>query len=108
MTPEEKHLWYDFLKKLPIPVKRQYAIEGYILDFYIPQRKLAIEIDGKQHSEGEIFLKDEKRDQDLASWEINVLRIPNEYVNKRFPAVTEMLLQALDLTWDDIDRKNEP
>ncbi len=23
MTPEERHLWYDFLKKLPITVNRQ-------------------------------------------------------------------------------------
>ena len=49
MTAEERHLWYDFLKKLPIPVKRQKNIENYILDFYIPSAKLAIEIDGRQH-----------------------------------------------------------
>ena len=36
MTPEEKHLWYDFLKKLPVTVNRQKNIGNYIVDFYIP------------------------------------------------------------------------
>lgn len=49
MTPEEKHLWYDFLKKLPFTVKRQHNIENYIVDFYIAEKKIAIEVDGGQH-----------------------------------------------------------
>ena len=40
MTPEEKHLWYDFLKRLPYNVKRQYTVENYIVDFYIAKKKL--------------------------------------------------------------------
>lgn len=43
MTPEEKHLWYDFLKKLQFTVKRQHNIENYIVDFYIAEKKIAIE-----------------------------------------------------------------
>ena len=31
MTDEEKHLWYDFLKKLPITVNRQKNIDNYIV-----------------------------------------------------------------------------
>ena len=50
LTSEERHLWYDFLKKLPMPVKRQKNIENYIVDFYIPQVKTVIEIDGIQHT----------------------------------------------------------
>lgn len=50
LTLEERHLWYDFLKKLPMPVKRQKNIENYIVDFYIPQVKTVIEIDGIQHT----------------------------------------------------------
>ena len=49
MTPEEKHLWYDFLKKLPITVNRQKSIGNYIVDFYISSADLVIEIDGAQH-----------------------------------------------------------
>ena len=49
MTPEEKHLWYDFLKRLPLTVKRQQNLENYIVDFYIPSKKVVIEVDGIQH-----------------------------------------------------------
>ena len=49
MTPEEKHLWYDFLKQLPFNVRRQHNIENYIVDFYIAKKKLVIEVDGRQH-----------------------------------------------------------
>ena len=34
MTPEEKHLWYDFLKRLPVTVNRQKIIGDYIVDFF--------------------------------------------------------------------------
>lgn len=35
MTKEERHLWYDFLKRLPITIQRQKVIGKYIVDFYI-------------------------------------------------------------------------
>ena len=35
MTKEERHLWYDFLKTLPVTVNRQKVIGRYIADFYI-------------------------------------------------------------------------
>ena len=46
MTPEEKHLWYDFLKRLPVTVNRQKNIGNYIVDFYISSACIVIEIDG--------------------------------------------------------------
>ena len=49
MTKEERHLWYDFLKQLPITVHRQKPLGNYIVDFYIASAKLVIELDGSQH-----------------------------------------------------------
>ena len=46
MTKEERHLWYDFLKNLPIMIHRQKVIGNYIVDFYIAEAKLVIELDG--------------------------------------------------------------
>ena len=40
MTPEEKHLWYDFLKKLPCTVNRQKNIGNFIVDFYIASKNI--------------------------------------------------------------------
>jgi len=39
MTPEEKRLWYDFLKELPYNVRRQHVIGNYIVDFYIAEKR---------------------------------------------------------------------
>lgn len=49
MTDEENHLWYDFLKKLPLTVNRQKNIGNYIVDFFIASKRIVIEIDGIQH-----------------------------------------------------------
>ena len=102
MTPEEKHLWYDFLKKLPMTVKRQHPIEGYIVDFYIPSAKLAIEIDGSQHESAENAKSDAERDEALNSWEIEVMRFSNRRINKSFYSVTCEILEKLGLTWFDV------
>ena len=102
MTPEEKHLWYDFLKKLPMTVKRQHPIEGYIVDFYIPSAKLAIEIDGSQHESAENAKSDAERDEVLNSWEIEVMRFSNRRINKSFYSVTCEILEKLGLTWFDL------
>ncbi|USF26600.1 hypothetical protein N510_001528 [Firmicutes bacterium ASF500] len=53
MTKEERHLWYDFLKALPVNVHRQKVIGPYIVDFYSSQGKMVIELDGSQHLEPE-------------------------------------------------------
>ena len=45
MTKEERHLWYDFLKTLPVTVHRQKIIGPYIVDFYIADAKIVIELD---------------------------------------------------------------
>ena len=102
MTPEEKHLWYDFLKRLPLNVKRQHNIENYIVDFYIAEKKIAIEIDGIQHTSSEHKVADERRDKELSSWNITVLRYSNESIRNNFNAVCADMLKNLDLDFSDL------
>ena len=102
MTPEEKHLWYDFLKKLPINVRRQHNIESYIVDFYIAEKKVVIEIDGLQHTSLEHKALDEKRDQDLSKWGIKVLRYSNKDINQSFNSVASDILKNLELRFEDL------
>ena len=102
MTPEEKHLWYDFLKRLPFAVKRQHNIENYSVDFYIAKKKIVIEVDGIQHQTNESLVADAKRDRDLALWGIKVLRYSNESVRKSFIAVAEDILKNVGLSFSDL------
>ena len=102
MTPEEKHLWYDFLKRLPLNVRRQHNIENYIVDFYIAEKKIVIEVDGGQHLLLEHQEADEKRDAYLASWGIYVLRYSNDSIRNNFNAVAEDILKKLGLDFSDL------
>ncbi len=95
MTKEERHIWYDFLKNLPITVNRQKVIGKYIADFYIASLKLIIEIDGSQHYEKEGKETDEKRDKYFNELGITVLRYSNRDINQNFRGVCEDILSKI-------------
>ena len=105
MTPEEKKLWYEFLKLLPFTVKRQHNIENFIVDFYIASKKLVIEIDGDQHGFLEQLQKDKKREEELSNWGINVIRYTNNDIRTNFDGVVEDLLRKLQLNFSDLKIK---
>ena len=102
MTRQEKHLWYDFLKKLPFNVKRQMMIGDYIVDFYIASAKIVIEIDGRQHSMPENKESDLERDKKLFDKGIRVLRYSNKSVNYNFNAVCSDIMKNLGITAADL------
>ena len=89
MTPEECHLWFDFLVNSPIPFRRQKVIGKYIIDFYCPSKKLAIELDGSQHYEEENRKADIIRDEFLSNLGITVLRYTNIEIHNNFRGVCE-------------------
>ena len=84
MTKEERRLWYDFLKQLPVTVNRQKVIGHYIVDFYCASAKLAIELDGSQHYEDEGAAADRERDHALNQRGITIVRYSNNDVNRNF------------------------
>ena len=100
MTKEERHLWYDFLKSLPVTVHRQKILGQYIVDFYIASAKIVIELDGSQHDEAEGQQKDAERDGYLDSIGCTILRYSNADVNQRFLSVCEDIYKHLPLEQD--------
>ena len=102
MTPEEKHLWYDFLRLLPVKVHRQYNIGNYIVDFYIPRERLVIEIDGAQHLTKENKDKDQIRDKFLEEQGLRILRFSNESIRKSFTDVCQVILNLIDVGFEDL------
>ena len=98
MTKEERRLWYDFLKQLPVTVNRQKVIGPYIADFYCASRKLVIELDGSQHYEDEGAASDRKRDHALNQLGISVVRYSNDDINRAFDGVCADILRRLALT----------
>ena len=91
MTPEERHLWYDFLRTYPIRFNRQKIIGKYIVDFYCAKAKLIIELDGSQHVEGNGVLSDAERTEFLEQYGFKVIRIPNNKIKQNFKGVCEYI-----------------
>ena len=88
-TPQENHLWYDFLRQYEVRFQRQKTIGNYIVDFYCHQAKLIIEIDGSQHFEDKKQVYDEKRTKELEELGLQVIRISNRQINEEFRSVCE-------------------
>ncbi len=92
MTAEEKHLWFDFLRKYPIHVYRQRSIaEYFIADFYCPRAKIVIEVDGGQHFSEEGKAYDNMRTAVIEQYQIEVIRVTNADVMKNFAGVCRMI-----------------
>jgi very-short-patch-repair endonuclease len=82
LTPAEAFLWTQ-LKKGQLSGKkfrRQYSISPYILDFFCPEVRLAVELDGEPHFNVIAAELDAKRDQYLKEQGILVLRFENREV----------------------------
>ena len=91
MTKEEKHLWYDYLKKSPVRFSRQKVLGKYIADFYSAEAKIVIELDGIQHFEKENRIYDEKRTEFLEQYDLEIIRIPNSEINTNFEEICRYL-----------------
>ncbi len=99
MTKEERHLWYDFLKGLPVTVHRQKILDHYIADFYIASKKIVIELDGSQHFMDAGIQSDKDRDAWMQKNGITVLRYTNLQIQREFNAVcSDILLHMEDNT----------
>ena len=94
-TPQEKHLWYDFLSSYEVRFQRQKAIDNFIADFYCHKAKLIIEIDGSQHFTEEGKQKDEFRTEILEGYDLKVIRITNHQVDTNFLGVCRYIDAAV-------------
>ena len=87
MTPQEKHLWYDFLKNYPVLFYRQRPIYRFIADFYCAKAKLVIEIDGSQHYSEEGMEYDSLRSEIINKYGVAVIRFSNSDIDNNFEGV---------------------
>ncbi len=81
-TEAERAFWLRVRNKQFYGLRfvRQYSIGPYILDFFCPSLRLAIELDGGQHNERDNKEYDEARTQYLTTLGIEVLRFWNNDV----------------------------
>jgi very-short-patch-repair endonuclease len=97
-TEAEKLLWRQLRSKQLGGLKffRQYGVGNYILDFYCPKLKLAIELDGGQHNQKETRDKDVRRSKELNKYGIKVIRFWDNQVFENLEGVIGVILGHLE------------
>ncbi len=91
MTPQERKLWYLFLRKYPVKIYKQRIVGRFIVDFYCAAAKLVIELDGSQHFDEKGLAYDADRSEFLNSLGLEVLRFSNLEIDRNFKEVCEQI-----------------
>ncbi len=93
MTPAEAILWKALQNRQieGFRFRRQHPIGRFILDFYCPQLKLVIEVDGDVHNERQEY--DQSRDKKIQEFGCYVLRFSNHQICSDFPNVLKKITQ---------------
>jgi len=97
MTEAEVRLWnYLRMKQIKgFQFFRQRPIGNYIVDFYAPEAKLVIEVDGGQHYNKEGLGYDEVRDAFIESQGLKVIRFSNLDVLRNTEGVVKRIIEVV-------------
>ena len=100
-TDAEKVLWRYLraIRLFGIPFRRQTAIRGFIVDFYAPQYKKVVEVDGGVHRDQSEY--DRERTEILNQLGIDVIRFSNEQVMSDITTVLKTICDSCGLTLTD-------
>ena len=104
MTPQERHLWFVFLKNHPIKFVRQRPIYKFVADFYCSKAKLVIEIDGSQHYTQDGIEYDKIRSDIINVFGVRVIRFSNYDIDKNFEGVCEEINKVIAEQLSIIDK----
>ena len=75
---------------------RQYSVDQYVLDFYCPELKLAIEIDGDSHFMPCAQEQDKARQEHIEAFGIRFLRFTNDDIYKNIDGVCQVMYTFVD------------
>ena len=103
MTYCEKIVWLHLRRKqLGYRFLRQYSVDHYVVDFYCPEMKLAVEIDGSVHDTPDQKEYDAYRQEYLEKFGITFVRVTNDELmgnaNMAFKKIEEVLEKIKLLT----------
>ena len=98
LSKAEAMLWNEIKgrKLFGCKFRRQFSVASYVIDFYCPELKLAIEVDGATHITDEEIKYDKRRQSDMELLKIKFLRFTN-------PEIYENLHNVLETTKSKIE-----
>jgi very-short-patch-repair endonuclease len=97
MTKAEVFLWVQLKNKqiLGYKFRRQYSVGNFVVDFYCPRLKLALEVDGPSHFTKEAREYDKRREEYIKSFGISFLRVTNLDVYKNMEGVIDKIIEII-------------
>ncbi|MCH2200290.1 MAG: endonuclease domain-containing protein [Flavobacteriales bacterium] len=92
-TPAEVELWKYLRRRqvMGLRFRRQHSMGPYIMDFYCPEAKLCIELDGPYHDHPEQIERDVRREKDLKMMGVDMLRFKNHVVFENPEVILESI-----------------
>ncbi len=95
-TPSEALLWLRIQKKQVQGrrFRRQHSIGPFVVDFYCPSERLAIELDGSLHDNAITAGNDQARQEYLLSQGIRVIRFDNQAIADDLEGVVDVIIRS--------------
>ncbi|MGC4044955.1 MAG: endonuclease domain-containing protein [Armatimonas sp.] len=95
-TEAEALLWAALRSRQVAGMKfrRQHPTGRFVFDFWCPEQRLAIELDGGYHEESEQAAKDTDCDQEIRKFGVQLLRFTNEEVLTNLNAVLDKISES--------------
>lgn len=75
--------------------RRQHGFDQYVVDFYCPELKLAIEIDGESHLQQNAGEYDCEREEHIKTFGVRILRFQNTDVYQNLNGVLEDIQEEI-------------
>lgn len=86
--------------------RRQYSVGSYVLDFYCPELKLAIEIDGDTHFRNGADEYDKVRQEEIEQYGIKFLRFMNTEVYHNLNGVLHTIYETTEEMKKEMNKKS--
>ncbi|OGK34900.1 hypothetical protein A3F59_02795 [Candidatus Roizmanbacteria bacterium RIFCSPHIGHO2_12_FULL_38_13] len=111
LTVSEASLW-KYLKGRRFHNKkfrRQQSIGSYIVDFYCPEEKLIIELDGEVHKNDKVYREDKKKMEYFEELDLKVVRFENNLIYKHLEFVLSRIENVMfKTTLSDVTSETPP
>lgn len=76
--------------------RRQYSVKKFVIDFYCPKLKLAVEIDGDSHFMSDSKTRDQERQLIIESFGITFLRFTNKEIYENIDGVLKKIAEYIE------------
>jgi len=98
LTKAEIIIWSRLQRKqvLGYKFRRQFSVGSYVLDFYCPELKLAIEIDGTSHFKEGAEEYDHNRQESIEQLGIRFLRFTNTNIYRNLSGVLQTIVGTIN------------